>query len=170
MLEKKASIFDGYAGLKKHFVDKRYPSIVGEDIPDTATNAFKNWFKKRYKMIQYSPEPTARMKEWLRNKESTDTKALGQSSVSLSSSSSQTTTCLLKTLRPPFIRPLKKLRPPLRCQLWIINIGLLLKKKVCAVCVIRKFIKKCTECLKEPDMCTHPASGKINSKNLNDDY
>ena len=89
--EEGVHFFDGYAGLKKHFVDKRYPSIVGEDIPDTATNAFKNWFKKRYKMIQYSPEPTARMKEWLRNKESTDTKALGQSSASLSSSSSQTT-------------------------------------------------------------------------------
>ena len=42
-------------------------------------------------MIQYSPEPTPRMKEWLRNKECTSTKALGQSSMSSTSSSSQTT-------------------------------------------------------------------------------
>ena len=89
--EEGVHFFDGYAGLKKHFVDKMYPSIVGKDIPDITTNAFRNWFKKRNSMIQYSPEPTPKMKIWLRNKECTDTKASGQSSVPSSSSSSQTT-------------------------------------------------------------------------------
>ena len=56
--EEGVHFFDGYAGLKKHFVDKMYPSIVGKDIPDITTNAFRNWFKKRNSMIQYSPEPT----------------------------------------------------------------------------------------------------------------
>jgi hypothetical protein len=53
--------FNGYVGLKQHFIDKEYPGVVGINTPDKIIDNMKNWFKQAFNMTSYAPEPTDEM-------------------------------------------------------------------------------------------------------------